>query len=143
MPELVIAERDYYDGPRSGIALFRGVPHRFCTELDEIPEELSDVFLLWPIDEADLQLEIEQWNIFVAWNDRYEAGTASTDTHPGSGGIDSRWDAIEDQLRGSRVAPRGDVVRALATFVRLDREKRYASSGPDYGVDWQVLSGAV
>ena len=143
MIEQVITENDYYDGPKGGVALFLGVPHRFSAEFDETHGEHFEIFLLWPINEADLCLEIEQWNIFVAWNDRYEAGTATTKTHPGHGGIDPRWDEIEEHLTTSRLAPRDHAIRAQGTFEQIARDTRYTTSGLSYGVVWTVISGAA
>ena len=68
----VIVELDWYDGVRAGIAEIAGVPHYF--RADDYTQSPNNVtFLTWPIDVDTLTLEIEQWCIFVEWNDRYEA----------------------------------------------------------------------
>ena len=136
MFERVLVEQDYYDGPKSGVAFFSGVPHRFSASFDEARDEFSETFQLWPINNKDLDLELEQWSIFVAWNRLYEAGTATTDSHPGVGGVDSRWDEIETELNQSRSPPSHGAVLARASFKRLDRAERYDISGPDYSVEW-------
>ncbi len=143
MGEQVLTENDYYDGPKSGTAFFAGAPHRFFAIFDESEDEFSEFFLLWPIGDNELRLEIEQWCIFVDWNDQYEAGVATTESHPGNGGINARWDEIERLLRESRRAPQSGAIRAKASFRHIDRDKRYTKAGPSYNVVWTLAPRAV
>ena len=64
-PETVYVENEWYDGPRAGIADVNGVPHRYVSLFDEVEDEYLDIFLIWPVDRQELDLEIEQWRIFV------------------------------------------------------------------------------
>ena len=134
MIEHVITEWDYYDGPKSGIALFNWIPHRFSAEFDESQDDYSEIFLLWPINDADLLLEIEQWRIFVEWNDRYEEGNSTIQFHPGHGGINARWDEIQALMATSREPPELELIRANAVFHRLSgtqtRGQTMQLSGP-------------
>jgi hypothetical protein len=93
-PEHVFVENEWYDGPRAGIANVNGQPHRFVSQWDEHGDEYLGTFLVWPVRSEELSLEQEQWRIFVSWNDQYEAGAASTNTHPGNLGTNSRWDEL-------------------------------------------------
>ena len=84
-PEQVYVENDWYDGPRAGIADINEMPHRFKSLFDEEKDEDLGTYMVWPVDKNVLDLEIEQWRIFVEWNTLYESGQADTDSHPGHG----------------------------------------------------------
>jgi hypothetical protein len=138
-PERVYVESDWYDGPRAGIADISGQPHRFSSLFDEAQDQYLGTFLVWPVDKDILALEIEQWQIFVDWNVRFESGEAHVESHPGNGGLDPRWDELEMLLERSRATVPIDAKRALAQFEGIDREKRYEPSGPGYMVRWCIL----
>jgi hypothetical protein len=138
-PERVYVENDWYDGPRAGIADINGMPHRFKSLSDEEEDEDLGTYMVWPVDKNVLDLEIEQWRIFVEWNTLYESGKAETDSHPGHGGRNARWDEIEALLKRSRSDVPASAKRARAQFSRIDREVRYAPSGPDYALRWSIL----
>ena len=135
--EKVYVENEWYDGPRKGVADFRGVPHRFIANFEDKKGYL-DSFNIFPISESDLKLEIEQWKIYVEWNKKYESGSAAIDSHPGHGGINQRWDEIEKLLQSKRDLVPECAILAYANFERINQENRYDSSGPDYGVVWKV-----
>ena len=67
-PERVHVENEWYDGPRAGVADVDGIPHRFKSIFDEAEGRYLETFLVWPIDEKLVALEVEQWRIFVEWN---------------------------------------------------------------------------
>jgi hypothetical protein len=138
-PETVYVENEWYDGPRAGVSDINGVPHRFKALFDEEDNEYLGTFLVRPIDEAALELEIEQWRIFVVWDALHESGAASLESHPGHGGIDRRWDDIDARLKESRETVPFDARRALAEIERIDRESRYEATGPDYRLRWRLL----
>lgn len=137
--ERVYVENDWHDGPRAGIADIDGVPHRFQSPFDEIADEYLSVYEVWPVSENELALEIEQWGIFVDWNRRYESGEADIETHPGSGGIDLRYDEIGAMLKALRKDAPLNVRRAKAQIKWVDRAHRYESSGPDYQMSWKLF----
>lgn len=138
-PERVYVENEWYDGPKAGIADIGGVPHRFVATFEETRDDYSDIFLVWSVDKAELDLEIEQWALFVEWNTRYEAGAAGTDTHPGHGGISARWDEIQTLLHRARTEVPSTARYALAQTSWTEQEGRYAQYGPDYCLCWQLL----
>jgi len=138
-PEHVFVENEWYDGPRAGIANVNGQPHRFVSQWDERGDEYLGTFLVWPVGADELSLEQEQWRIFVSWNDQYEAGAASTDTHPGNPGTNGRWDELSRLLATLRTPAPEAAHRARAEVVPLDRERRYAESGPCYQMSWSLL----
>ena len=137
--ENVYVEGEWWDGPRAGIADVDGRPHRFKALFDEDDDGDLKPFLVWPIHEDELQLEIEQWRIFVEWNRRYEARLARTDSHPANGGISRRWDELQALLRTRSTEVPPEARRAAARFVRIDGASRYDFSGPCYRVQWEFL----
>ena|SRR5437764_8595944 len=138
-PERVYVENEWYDGPRAGIADFNGIPHRFKSLFDEEEDEDLGTFMVWPVDKEVLDLEIEQWCIFVEWNTLYASGQADTGSHPGHGGRNVRWDEIQAALLQSRSDVPAWAKRARGQLTRIDREVGYAPSGPDYMLSWSLL----
>ena len=71
---------DWYDGPRAGIADFRGEPHLYESEFGDIgPNNLPDTFLLMPVDRETFERALEDYAIFLRWDAAYRAGTATED----------------------------------------------------------------
>ncbi len=137
-PERVYVELEWYDGPIAGVADVNGEPHRFKRRFDVRADDYADLFDVWPIDTETLQLEIEQWNLFVAWNELYETGNASADSHPARGGINARWDEINALLRAAHGAVPAHAKSARCQLVLIDRDRRYEASGPDYLMRWSL-----
>ncbi len=135
--EKVYVELDWYDGPRSGVADYNGIPHRFISKFDDT-KGYSGSFSLISISVEDFELEVEQWKIFVKWNDLYESGKASTESHPAHGGISQRWDEIEKILKDKRNEVPPDAIRVSATFEHNNQDSTYAPTGPCYGVIWHL-----
>jgi|SRR5438067_10799486 hypothetical protein len=73
---------DYYDGPRQGIADFNGAPHLYESFWDESQEEFSEVHELRPVDAETFRLALEDWDIWMRWEDAFYAGQTTIDTHP-------------------------------------------------------------
>lgn len=138
-PEHVYVENDWYDGPRSGLADVDGRPHRFVSQFDEAEGDDMGTFVLWPVEEAELLLEREQWNIFVSWNEHFEAGRRGVASHPGHGGVDRRWDELESMLKEVRARVPEGARLARARVVSIERGARYAPSGPSYRLAWKLL----
>ena len=137
--ERVYVENERYDGPRVGLADIQGVPHRFKSLFDETEDDYSSTFAVWPVSGDELELEIEQWCIFVEWNNRFESGEADTYSHPGRGGIDQRWDEIEALVKDRRTDVPLEALYAKAQIKSADREHRYEVAGPDYEMSWKHL----
>jgi hypothetical protein len=138
-PERVYVENEWHDGPRAGVANIGGASHRFVSQWDEEEGEHLGTFLVWPIDEAELTLEQEQWQIFVKWNEEYEAGKVGTESHPGCPGTNKRWDAINSLLEPRRRSVPEGALRAKVQMVHLENQRRYASTGPAYQLAWRLL----
>ncbi len=132
----MLVESDWYDGPRGGLADVDGVAHYFrAVHYYWHPDAPDDEYFVWPASDEAVAWEREQWLIFVEWNVRYEAGEATMDTHPGTGGVSARYDELEQHLAGHRATP-GNPRRLIAQWHWPDRATRYAADGPDYVVRW-------
>ena len=138
-PERVLVENEWYDGPRAGVGNVGGVPHRFTSLFDAEADEYLSTFLVWPLEPEIVALEVEQWCIYVEWNVLYEAGKVDTASHPGHGGQSPRWDELEILLKASRSNVPADAKRAKAEMAHIEREQRYARSGPSYTLAWCLL----
>jgi hypothetical protein len=135
--ERVYVENDWYDGPRAGLANVDGVPHYFQTTHDYAhPDAPDDEYFAWPATQATLALEQEQWRIFTSWNDRYEARTATGESHPGHGGVDRRYDELQTTLTPSRTPP-DDARILIGEWKFLERDVRYHADGPCYVFSWR------
>lgn len=73
---------DYWDGPRQGVADYGGAPHYFRCVFDEKSDEWSDVFILTPLDQNTFHLLMENKQIWERWQEAYESGATTHDTHP-------------------------------------------------------------
>ena len=138
-PEHVFVENEWYDGPRAGVANVGGRLHRFVSQWDEEADDYLGTFLVWPIEADEAALEQEQWQIFVHWNDQYEAGVVGSDSHPGHPGANKRWDEIASQLAAQRMSVPPFARRAKAQMLPLEQLPRYALSGPSYQLAWCFL----
>lgn len=138
-PERVYVENEWYDGPRAGVADVDGIPHRFRSIFDETEDEYLETFLVWPIEKKVVELEIEQWRIFVEWNLLYEAAEVGVDSHPGHGGRSRRWDEIEALLTSSRSEVPALARRAIAQISYIERTARYEPTGPGYMLAWRLV----
>jgi len=139
MKEHVFVELDWYDGPRVGIANVKGIAHRFSLNFSEEGDEYLDTFQICPINKIDLSYEVEQWKLFVDWNNEYELGKADTSRHPGNGGINKRWDELQTILQKSRESVASSETIARAELFRLEGRNRYEYTGPDYALSWNLL----
>jgi hypothetical protein len=80
--EEVFTVTDYYDGPRKGIANFKGLPHFYDCIFDEAKEESSDLYRLTPISERIFELAKEDWAIWKKWRSAFDSGKATRESHP-------------------------------------------------------------
>jgi hypothetical protein len=134
--ERVLVELVWYDGPRAGIAYVDGRPHYFHSD-DWLQDSDAAEYKTWPIGPDALAAEIESCRIFVAWDDLHRSGLATPDTHPGNGGVDPRFDALEQRLVPCRVPP-DDAARRRAEWIPPPKrpDRPYTPDGPAYRVRW-------
>jgi hypothetical protein len=111
--EQVHAVWDYYDGPRSGVADYRNLPHYFECGWDAGNSNFGDVFALTTLDEETFSVACEQWEIWRKWELAFHDGRVPLESHPGHGGIDARYDELETILN-SRIS----LIGGPRTFAR-------------------------
>jgi hypothetical protein len=113
--ERVYTMTDYDDGPRGGIADFRGAPHLY-TSLFDIADDGSEIFELRPVDDETLQLALEDWAIWLRWDEAFHAGRTNHSTHPALPADRTRHDALTALLTPRLEALVGPVIQATASF---------------------------
>jgi hypothetical protein len=114
--ERVYTMTDYYDGPRGGIADFNGRPHVYESRFEDIRGDDADIYELRAVDARTLALALEDWNIWLRWEDAYYAGGTTTADHPALPADRVRHDEIQKELAARLAALPGPVVRATAAF---------------------------
>lgn len=134
--ERVYTMTDYYDGPRGGIANFRGTPHAYASLFAE--DEYTDVFELRPVDDETLRLALEDWEIWLRWDDAHKSGIVNLDTHPALPTDRARHDEIEPVLAARFAALPGPVIRARGNF-RPTHGHENAGGGRWMEVQWTVI----
>jgi hypothetical protein len=80
--EEVFTVTDYYEGPRQGIANFKGQPHFYDCIFDEAEQGYSDFYRLTPISHGIFQLALEDWAIWKKWEAAFHSGNATLESHP-------------------------------------------------------------
>jgi hypothetical protein len=135
--ERVYTVRDYYDGPRSGIAEYCGQPHHYCCEWDESKSDYAETFVLVPVDEETLTLAMEQWAIWLEWEAAFHRGEVPQSTHPGLAGTNPRYAELEAGLAARTSGQSTQVKRAHAVF----REPCQANLSPcELEVEWTKVA---
>jgi hypothetical protein len=114
--ERVYTMTDYYDGPRGGIANFCGKPHEYTCPFEHWKDEYADLYELRPIDDETFRLALEDWAIWLRWDDAYTAGTVDHDTHPALPSDRQRHDEIAPVIAARLAALPGPPIRARGDF---------------------------
>lgn len=132
--EPVLSYLGWWDCPRSGVALVHGKPYyfdcQFSEELDDYPEQ----FRLWSIAGDDLQDELDAWQMWAAWREKYDSGL-----RPGPFPADPAPQALERaRLRRQRQPP--PEARLAIPEWRLDRNRSFAGRIPVHMVRWTFVS---
>ena len=113
--EAVYTMTTFYDGPRGGVADFEGRPHAYASLFDE-SVGYSDTFLLMPIDDELFRFALEDWAIWLRWDEAFRAGKTPQETHPALPSDRQRHEELE-RLIGGRLDPRPELsYRARAEF---------------------------
>jgi hypothetical protein len=114
--ERVYVVWDYYEGARSGIADYRGVPHHFVNEYDEDEDEYTDKFTLRPIEDATLQLILKQWTIWRAWELAFHNGERDKSSHPAMPGQDETYAQLGIEIKTEIDTNEAEPIAATAVF---------------------------
>jgi hypothetical protein len=139
--ETVHTLTDWYDGPRRGIADYRGRPHLFESEWRDGEGLNADTFLLMPVDAGTFALALEDWAIWRRWEAAFSQGRATEETHPALPEERGRHEDLERLLDGRLTVDPARAVRATAEFrVRPDPEWS-GYGGRPLEVRWSALTG--
>jgi hypothetical protein len=80
--EEVFTVTEYYDGPRQGVANFKGQPHFYDCVFDEGRNDYSNLFALTPVSAHIFDLAREDWAIWERWEAAFYAGNTTRESHP-------------------------------------------------------------
>jgi hypothetical protein len=132
---------DIYDGVRSGIASYRGAPHYFDCALDRDNGGYADAYELWPIDRELLALAMKQWQLYRAWEQRFQSGEVPVETHPGYRGQNDRYDELQDLIDQELKALGASARRAFARFQACEDQPRLpAGCIREVEVEWMDVA---
>jgi len=112
-----------WDGPRSGIASFRGTPHSFDCIFDDALDDWTDQFLLRPLDDETVV--------------RVLAGWQELRTHPPND--ERQYRERVQSLRGEVQPDPPTALRARGRFCRVSGEGLDA----EYTARWTPLDDAA
>lgn len=132
--DVVFTVDDYHDGPRRGVANFRGSPHYYTCVFDDKLDDYSDVYTLTPINQQALKAALESWEMFLRWRAAFEAGQVSRTTHPALPQDSNRYGEARRVLEQEIESKRGTAFRIRGDFEILGKSNvpRHAT------MPWQV-----
>ena len=135
----------YWDGPRAGVAEFRGRHHFYEAEWDAGADEFArqpETFLLTPVAADVVALALEDWAIWLRWETAYHLGQTSVDTHPALPADRGRHAELAAALAGKLVTDSRRAIRATARFrVRSDPAWSGYGAKPHEAL-WTSFAGA-
>ncbi len=80
--EEVFTVTEYYDGPRQGVAYFKGQAHFYDCIFDDKRGDYSNLYRLTPVSLHIFDLAKEDWAIWERWESAFHAGKTTRETHP-------------------------------------------------------------
>ena len=121
--EEVFTVTDYYDGPREGVANFRGQPHFYECIFDGIKGDYSDLYRLTPLSLRIFELAKEDWAIWKKWEAAYHSGKTTFDSHPALSEDRARHEEIREVLDPALTTNEAVCVTQRGSFKRLGSEE--------------------
>jgi len=137
-PEQVLTVEYYWDGPKTGVATFKGEPHVYECVFDDRLDEWSWFYLLKPMDPGTLQLVMEKWQIWLRWEEAHHTGQTTISTHPALPADRPRFMELKGILNSKLEVSASSDFAAHAEFVRLGPP---GASGP-WSVVWSIVDRA-
>ncbi|MFE3099197.1 hypothetical protein [Nocardia tengchongensis] len=137
--ERVYTESARYDWPRAGLADVGGRPHYYDGWAFDRGDD-QYVYYVWPASDEAVAWELEWWAIYIAWELRRAAGEAGVDSHPGHGGINSRYDELASLLAPHRQIP--EKKRKLLAERRLDNRDGFRAGDTGMWFRWHSSEDA-
>jgi hypothetical protein len=124
----------YWDGPREGVADYCGTPHYFRAIFDEKRDEWSDIFILSPLEHDTYHLLMESKQIWQRWQEAYETGATTLDSHPALPEDATRRKELDAIIEPKIAIDPTTAIRLRGSFEADDRAK--LSSNRKWGVYW-------
>jgi hypothetical protein len=117
---------DFYDGPRGGVADFRGAPHVYRALFSEAADEWEpELFELSPLTPEAFALAMEDWAIWRRFERRHRAGEAAWS------GAEDEWGALpEDLARRRELRPALEAAMAIDPARRIVARAEFRASEP-------------
>ena len=134
--DVVYTVTDYWDGPRKGVANFRGRPIYYENLFDEQTDDYSEVFMLIPISTDLFQLALEEFQIFLRWRTAFDRGEQHVRTHPALPEDRHRFEEISQILQKHLCMDRVKGIKARAEFAPLASARHTLSDGKGLQVRW-------
>ena len=106
--------------------------------LEHWKDEYADLYELRPVDDETLRLALEDWQIWLRWEDAYKSGLVDHDTHPALPADRARHDEIQRLLAARLAALPGPVIRARGAFRPMPGHAD-AGGGRWMEVQWTVV----
>ncbi|HLE54298.1 MAG TPA: hypothetical protein VI999_03540 [Thermoplasmata archaeon] len=128
----------YWDGPKTGVATFKGEPHAYECVFDDRLDDWSWFYLLKPIDPETLQLVTEKWQIWLRWEDAHQTGQTTISTHPALPADRPRFMELTGILNSKLEVPASSDLAAHGEFERLGLP---GASGP-WAIVWTTIDRA-
>jgi hypothetical protein len=132
--ERVYTMCDWYDGPRHGIASFEGRPHVYDAE----QSHGDTAYVVRPIDDATLALAVEDWAIWLRWEDALHAGDAPEGSHGALPEERARHEELGALLEAALAALPPGGIRASADWRPMEGHET-AERGRFLEVEWTRL----
>jgi hypothetical protein len=130
--ETVFTVHDYYDGPKNGIASYRGTPHAYKCDWDQAADDWSPVFRLSPISPEQFSAVQEDWEIWRRYQARFYAGSLKVgDRHPALAEDWPRHERLQGTVEEALSVDDATPLRAIPVF-RGTIEPQH-----DFEVRWQ------
>ena len=117
--EQVLTVETYWDGPKTGVATFKGEAHAYECVFDDRLDEWSWFYLLKPIDPGTLKLVKERWQIWLRWEEAHQTGRTTMSTHPALPEDRPRWMELMRILDSKLEVPASSDLAANGEFERL------------------------
>jgi hypothetical protein len=146
-PEVVLAVEGFYDGPESGYANFRGLPHYF-----EVVEEIEKRgrthrrFRLLPAPQELLRLVLEQHQLWSRWNVKYRKDEIPEEFPYMERVLPEdleRYRALGSLAEGLRQQVYGEAFVANGRFFGGRRVTQYHAFGENLRVVWSHIRSAA
>lgn len=115
--ETVHTVNDFHDGPRGGVADYRGIPHAYRCLWNNEADDWGDVFNLSPIGAAQFRDVEENWQIWRRWKVAHDAGQlAEGDHHPALAAERGRHNELQKSVLEALRVDEDHAIRATPEF---------------------------